>query len=162
VFPLHLPPLRERRGDIPLLVEHALECSGRRATAITCCSPFAVRLLRAYDWPGNVRELFAVIESASIRAGSARIEAQHLPPEVRNASDRRESHPRYRAGTVDEQERESILAALDQTGGVLARSADLLGMGRTTLWRKLKSYGINVGEQSASEQRTSEQRTSES
>jgi DNA-binding NtrC family response regulator len=162
VFPLHLPPLRERRGDIPLLVEHALECSGRRATAITCCSPFAVRLLRAYDWPGNVRELFAVIESASIRAGSARIEAQHLPPEVRNASDRRESHPRYRAGTVDEQERASILAALDQTGGVLARSADLLGMGRTTLWRKLKSYGINVGAQSASEQSASEQSASES
>jgi transcriptional regulator of acetoin/glycerol metabolism len=110
----------------------------------------------AYDWPGNVRELFAVIESASIRAGSARIEAQHLPPEVRDATGPRDAQPRYRAGTIDAQERESILAALDQTGGVLARSADLLGMGRTTLWRKLKSYGITAGDQSTPGQSASE------
>lgn len=159
VFPVVLPPLRERRGDIPLLVEHALARTGRpaterRATAITCCSPFATRLLRAYDWPGNVRELFAVVERASIHAGGGRIEAQHLPPEVREASgasgaDAPGTHPRYHAEPAEAGEREAIVAALAQTGGALARAADLLGMGRTTLWRKLKAYGISVGEQAA-------------
>ena len=154
VFPVVLPPLRDRRGDIPLLVEHALVRIGRPATAITCCSPFAMRLLRAYAWPGNVRELFAVIERASIHAGGGRIEAQHLPPEVRVASDPRgadaqRAHSRYHAEPSEANEREAIVAALAQTGGALARSADLLGMGRTTLWRKLKAYGINMGDQGA-------------
>ena len=149
VFPLVLPPLRDRRSDIPLLVEHALTRIGRRATAIECCSPFAMRLLRAYDWPGNVRELFAAVESASIHAGGGRIEAQHLPPEVRVSADQRGAHQRYRAGTADTGERDAIVSALAQTGGVLARSADLLGMGRTTLWRKLKAYGIDARDDDA-------------
>ncbi len=146
VFPITLPPLRERRADVPLLVEHALARLGRPAGAAACCSPFAMRLLRAYDWPGNVRELFAVVESASIRAGGRRIEAQHLAPELRVAADQRDAHQRYRAGTADTAERDAIVAALEQTGGVLARSASLLGMGRTTLWRKLKAYGIDARE----------------
>jgi len=151
VFPLELPPLRDRRSDIPLLVEHALLRMGKRTPAVTCCSPFATRLLRAYDWPGNVRELFSVVESASIRAAGARMEAQHLPAEVRGASasgtDARGAFPRYHTETADAGEREAIVGALAQTGGALARSADLLGMGRTTLWRKLKAYGITAEEQ---------------
>ena len=142
VFPLMLPPLRERREDVPLLVEHALVVLSRQRTASACCSPFAMRLLRSYDWPGNVRELFAVVESASIRAGDRRIEAQHLAAELRGV----ESHdaPRYRAGSDDVPERDVIVAALDEADGALNRAATLLGMGRTTLWRKLKAYGIDV------------------
>jgi DNA-binding NtrC family response regulator len=148
VFPLTLPPLRERPGDIPLLVEHALARLGRGATSTSCCSPFAMRLLRAYPWPGNVRELFAVVESATIRAGDRRIEAQHLPPELRVAVDQRGDHQRYQARAGDaHHEREAIVAALEQTGGGLAHAASLLGMGRTTLWRKLKAYGIETSEQ---------------
>jgi len=144
VFPVVLPPLRERRSDIPLLVEHALARAGPRATAVGCCSPFATRLLRAYDWPGNVRELFAVVERAAIHAGGARIEAQHLPAEVRGATEQPPTNPRYHAEPADAGEREAIVAALAQTDGALARAADLLGMGRTTLWRKLKAYDIRV------------------
>ncbi|CAA9336320.1 MAG: Response regulator of zinc sigma-54-dependent two-component system [uncultured Gemmatimonadaceae bacterium] len=148
VFPLTLPPLRERARDIPLLVEHALIRLGRRTTSSTCCSPFAMRLMRAYPWPGNVRELFAVVESATIRAGDRRIEAQHLPPELRVAVDPHADHQRYHAGPGDAHgEREAIAAALAQTGGGLAQAASLLGMGRTTLWRKLKAYGIETREQ---------------
>jgi DNA-binding NtrC family response regulator len=148
VFPLTLPPLRERAGDIPLLVEHALHRLGRPATASTSCSPFAMRLLRAHPWPGNVRELFAAVESATIRAGDRRIEAQHLPPELRVAVDQRGDPHRYHAGAVDAHgERAAIAAALEQTGGGLAQAASLLGMGRTTLWRKLKAYGIVTREQ---------------
>ncbi|MEP6835069.1 MAG: sigma-54 dependent transcriptional regulator [Gemmatimonas sp.] len=146
VFPIVLPPLRERRSDIPLLIEHALASAARPGSPPAPCTPFAIRLLRAYDWPGNVRELFAVIESASIRAAGGRIGAQHLPPEVRGSweADLTNLAPRYQADLSDEGERQAILLTLAETGGALARSAELLGMGRTTLWRKLKGYGISV------------------
>ncbi len=149
VFPLTLPPLRERRSDIALLIVRALaEFRGRGANrGELSCSPFAVRLLRQYDWPGNVRQLFAVLEAAAIHADFGRIEAQHLPPEIRSAASRHGSadHPipvpetRYR---VQSDERATIEAALAETGGAIARTAELLGMGRTTLWRKLRAHGL--------------------
>jgi two-component system, NtrC family, response regulator HydG len=143
VFPIHLPPLRERRTDIPLLITRALEQVRQRVPAGTppACSPLAMRLLRVYDWPGNVRELFSVVESAAIRAGGPRIEAQHLPAEVRAAAEDRYASERYHAATGDD-ERAAIEAALASTGGALTKAAALLGMGRTTLWRKMKLYGI--------------------
>ncbi len=144
VFPLGLPPLRERDGDIPLLVTDALsrirgQAPGRDSLS---CSTFAMRVLRAYAWPGNVRQLFAAIESAAIHAGFGRIEAQHLPPEVRRAVEGDESSRRYRASSPEAEERASIEAALSETEGVVTRAAEMLGMGRTTLWRKLKFYGL--------------------
>ncbi len=149
VFRIELPALRERRSDIPLLIEHALTRLGERngGRGAPACSPFAMRMLRAYDWPGNVRELFAVLESAFIRSGFERIEAQHLPAEVRaslgeSAADRFE--PRYRADTREEDERTAIVAALEQARGVRVRAAELLGMGRTTLWRKIRQYGLEA------------------
>jgi transcriptional regulator with GAF, ATPase, and Fis domain len=142
VFPIALPPLRDRVADIPLLVEHALSAlrSRRGGAERLACSPFAMRLLRAYDWPGNVRQLFAVLERAAVEADYGRIEAQHLPPELRAAA--KGGEQRYRVNGSDSDERDAIAAALAQTGGALAQSAELLGMGRTTLWRKLKFYGL--------------------
>jgi len=151
VFPVHLPPLRERRADIPLLVSRALDDLRARGPNRhdLACSPFAVRLLRAFDWPGNVRQLFAVLETSAIHADFARIEAQHLPPELRVAAGRRLSNApgetteiRYRATSDLHNEREAIVAAMAETDGALARAADLLGMSRTTLWRKLKALGL--------------------
>ena len=84
-----------------------------------------MRLLRAHAWPGNVRELFAVVESAAIRAGGPRIEAQHLPAAIR-----------------DPDERSAIIAALRETGGSRSRAAELLGMSRTTLWRRMREFGL--------------------
>jgi DNA-binding NtrC family response regulator len=144
VFPLGVPPLRERVSDIPLLVDHALTRLGERlpqASGSLGCSPFAMRLLRQYEWPGNVRQLFAVLESASILAEGGRIEAQHLPAEVRGAQEIAPT-PRYRAVVDADGERAAIEAALSHAGGTLSRAADLLGMGRTTLWRKVRAYGI--------------------
>ena len=144
VFPLALPPLRERREDVPLLVEHALaRLRERMPNAQTlACSPFAIRLLRAYDWPGNVRQLLTALEGAAINAGGGRIEAQHLPVEIRAATDERARERRYRASADGDDERSAIVAALTQTGGAIGRAADLLGMGRTTLWRKLRAYDL--------------------
>jgi DNA-binding NtrC family response regulator len=147
IFRIELPALRERRADVPLLVEHALERLAGRTTTRPTCSPFAMRMFQAYQWPGNVRELFAVLESAWIRSGSSRIEAQHLPAEVREsigtaAASRLE--PRYRADSQPADERAAILAALERAGGVRARAAEMLGMGRTTLWRKMKQFGLDA------------------
>lgn len=146
VFHIDLPPLRERRGDIPLLIEAALQRLRRRPQGEQrlTCSPFAIRLLRAYGWPGNVRELISVLESASIRASGNRIEAQHLPETVRSCSSDQpvEERPRYRTRSAEADEREAILAALREARGVRTQAAQLLGMSRTTLWRKMQQLQI--------------------
>ncbi|MGW8266496.1 MAG: sigma-54-dependent transcriptional regulator [Longimicrobiales bacterium] len=169
VFPLKVPPLRARRADIPLLVEAFLrERAGKRPAATRSAearpedaggpgsmaiSPLAMRLLQSYAWPGNVRELFSVLESALIRVhGGSRIEAQHLPAEVREgekggATDDEEGPERYVPPDSPGKERETILAALDEAAGVRSRAARILGMGRTTLWRKMKEYGIEMPEE---------------
>jgi two-component system response regulator HydG len=163
VFRLEVPPLRERRSDIPILVEYFLreraekrpgsgrsdESPASEARAVSV-SPFAMRLLQSHPWPGNVRELFSVLESALIRAhGKARIEAQHLPKEIREEKTFGSSGPeepvgRYVPPKAPGTEREAILAALEETRGVRSRAAQILGMGRTTLWRKMREYGIGV------------------
>ena len=143
VFPIALPPLRERTADIPLIVEHALK-GQRTPAARLSCSPLAMRALRSYSWPGNVRELLAVLESAAIRADSDRIEAQHLPAEVRKCVEPDDGGDRYRAAQSPADECTTIRVALDVSGGSRSRAAELLGMGRTTLWRKMKQYGIDA------------------
>jgi len=152
VFRVDVPPLRERAADIPLLVEAALaRLRGRSssAQAPAAFSPLAMRLMRSHAWPGNVRELFSVVESAVIRAGGGpRIEAQHLPAPIRDPEGRGASpgmEDRYKAGDP-ESEREAIVAALAEAGGSRSRAADLLGMSRTTLWRRMKEFGLSEDE----------------
>ncbi len=146
VFRIDLPPLRERRNDIALLVEAAVRrLRGRFPEGESfVVSPFAMRLLRAYEWPGNVRELFAAVESAAIRAERGRIETQHLPETVRRslAAAARKGE-RYRTSQAQEDERGVIVRALREAEGVRARAAERLGMSRTTLWRKIKKYGLD-------------------
>jgi DNA-binding NtrC family response regulator len=152
VFRLEVPPLRARRSDIPLLVEHFLSdrLGKERAPGGSPVSPLAMRLLQSHPWPGNVRELFSVLESALIRSRDrGRIEAQHLPDEIREG-DRDDSAEedmavgRYAPPDSPGTERETILAALEEAGGVRSHAARLLGMGRTTLWRKMREYGIDT------------------
>jgi two-component system response regulator HydG len=154
VFRLEVPPLRGRPSDIPLLVEHFLR---ERASPgpddgspPVQVSPLAMRLLQSHAWPGNVRQLFSVLESALIQArGGARLEAQHLPSEIRegegdHAARREDGVGRYIPPESPGREREAILAALKEAGGVRSRAARILGMGRTTLWRKMNQYGIEL------------------
>ncbi|MDX1492568.1 MAG: sigma-54 dependent transcriptional regulator [Longimicrobiales bacterium] len=144
VVRIELPPLRARREDIPLLVEAFHERVGRPSHQ--GCSPMAMRLLQAHPWPGNVRELFAALESAHIQAGDRRIEAQHLPEEVRRSrggDGGEEAGERYRRDQPPSDERTAIQEALARTGGTRAAAARQLGMSRTTLWRKMKEYGID-------------------
>jgi two-component system response regulator HydG len=141
VVRIELPPLRARREDIPLIVDAFFGRVGRRPHA--GCSPLAMRLLQAYDWPGNVRELLSVLESAHIQAGGRRIEAQHLTADVRDArGERTDGSERYRRVSPAEDERAAISAALAETGGARSAAAERLGMSRTTLWRKMREYGL--------------------
>ncbi|MFN2431550.1 MAG: sigma-54-dependent transcriptional regulator [Gemmatimonadota bacterium] len=145
VFAIGLPPLRARQGDIPLLIQAALERADARGpwSRPFTCSPLAVRMLRGYAWPGNVRQLFAVLESAAIRADGDRIQAQHLPAEVRTGAwGARAEDPRYRADIAAADERAAILTALESAEGRRERALHILGMSRTTLWRKMRDYGI--------------------
>ncbi len=150
VFNIALPSLRDRIEDVPVLAEHHLSSLGRiagkeRSGGDPVLSPLAMRMLRAYAWPGNVRELFSALESAWIRSGGERIEGQHLPHEVRSASGASPGlTPRYSGPEETEDERDAILRALEEAGGVRAKAAELLGMGRTTLWRKMKELNLET------------------
>ena len=142
VVRLTLPPLRERPGDLPLLVEAYLSRGSHDQRPP--CSPLAMRLLQAYHWPANVRELHAALESSLVRAGG-RIEAQHLPEEVRARGQwGQDARERYREPQSPEEERAAVVQALEAADGVRARAAELLGMGRTTLWRKMRQYGLDT------------------
>lgn len=144
VYPIDVPPLRERLDDIPLLVEAALARLRSRVPTWkdVSCTPFALRALRACDWPGNVRHLMGAIESAAVSAGGGRIEVQHLPAEIREGMEGTRL-PRYRAPQDESDERERIQQALRKAGGSLTRTAELLGMSRTTLWRKVRALEID-------------------
>ena len=142
VVRIELPPLRARKEDIPLLADAFFRQVDRRPHS--GCSPLAMRLLQGYAWPGNVRELFAALESAHIQAEGRRIEAQHLPAEVRGVNGSVPTPERYRLEQPSEHEREAIARALAETGGARSAAAERLGMSRTTLWRKMKEYGLEA------------------
>jgi two-component system response regulator HydG len=144
VFAIDVPPLRNRADDIPLLVEHALSRLRKRVSSWRdlACSPFAMRALRSYGWPGNVRHLLSAIESAAVQAEGRRIEVQHLAPELRERLEQ-SGQMRYRSTGGADAERESIRQILEFSEGSVSRAADLLGMGRTTLWRKMKALGLS-------------------
>ena len=139
VVTLLLPPLRKRRGDIPLLATHFVKRAAQRlGKAVSEIAPEAFDRLLAYGYPGNLRELENIIERAVAQASGHAITADLLPAEVSAP----EAAPSDAAGikTLDELEREHILKALEHTGGNRALAAQLLGIDRVSLWRKLRRY----------------------
>ena len=145
VIPIHLPPLRERREDIPLLVEHFLE---RRAAktqkAITGLSREALEVFLNYRWPGNVRELINVIDYAFVLCKEGVILPEHLPGEL---GGKRAAPPRSRRPeTAGPQRvsREELLNTLQAARGKKTRAAEMLGVSRVTLWKWLKDYDVQV------------------
>jgi len=148
VIPIHLPPLRERRSDIPLLVSHFLEKFGHgRHRTITGIDQPALDALSRYDWPGNVRELENLIERLTILKGSGTITLADIPERYRSgsASPSEASLPvtlpekGFCLNTVVEEfENRMIIQALERTGGNKKEAAQLLNLKRTTLIEKLK------------------------
>jgi two-component system nitrogen regulation response regulator NtrX len=148
VIPFFVPPLRERREDIPLLADHFLRefttSYGRKAKELT---PEAYRLLSEYHWPGNVRELKNLIERIVILNPQVRVDARHIPL---NTARRPSERSGGRFGSLQEVreavEREYILKKLEETNGNVSRTAELLGLERSNLYRKMKTLGIGPKE----------------
>ena len=160
VFPIHLPPLRERKEDIPLLMEHFLETRRPPGAPALHPPPEIMELLISYDWPGNVRELeHCVSRMAAMQSEGALRDGRSVHglavPSVRDGHGRSwpgplGSEPEVELSAVPEPpvvplpeaERRAISRALSATRGERSRAARLLKIGRTTLYRKMKEYGM--------------------
>ena len=146
-FTIQLPPLRERREDIPVLVEHFT----RNSKPGTEIAPETMQLLAAYHWPGNVRELKNTIEAACVMAAE-RVEPQHLPAAMTRAwSKFRGGDPAVLGGAetgLDQRMREIekglIIEALTRTNGVQVTAANLLGIKERSLWHRVKKHDIDI------------------
>jgi DNA-binding NtrC family response regulator len=166
VVQLDLPPLRERREDIPLLAEHFLKSyAAKYQLKCTALSPAALKRLVAYDWPGNVRELRNAIERSAVLADGPVLQAEDLPPELTVASQANATAAKpadifQRTNAVEaadvlpipyltdfrearrEFERAYIERVLNETGGNVTRAAERVGMHRQSLQQKLKDLGL--------------------
>jgi DNA-binding NtrC family response regulator len=142
VIEIHLPPLRERREDIPLLADHTIErISHELGKEINGISEDALKLLMDYDWPGNVRELQNVIERAIVTCHNQFL----TDSDFTCLNGRAGSHPAWEIPadlTLNELERRAIIATLSRTGGNVKEAAASLGIDRSTLYEKLKRYEI--------------------
>jgi len=143
VVSLSIPPLRDRREDIPLLVTHLLEKIARREghPVPPPVSGEALRQLMNHDWPGNVRELENALEHAMVLSRGEAIRSDHLPPEVLR-SDARADRGLGDVPRHSDQEKNRLAEALRNAGWNRSKAARRLGIDRTTLWRKIKEYGL--------------------
>ena len=142
VIHVMLPPLRDRREDIPALAEHFLGRAADKLGRALRLSPDALERLLRYPWPGNVRELENAMERAAILTRTGSVEPDDLPPHVSAGLQLGPSPALPRQISLAEAERVHILQTLERFGGNHSGAAEALGIGRTTLWRKLKEYGI--------------------
>jgi two-component system response regulator HydG len=142
VLTLRVPPLRERRQDIPLLVEHFLERIGNDAGMEKTISDESLQAILSYDWPGNVRELENALERACALSSGDEIQQRDLPTQICGSSTGLSvvSPPPGGIVPIAELEKHTILNALTQVNGDKILAARLLGIGKTTLYRKLKEY----------------------
>jgi two-component system nitrogen regulation response regulator NtrX len=150
VIPFFVPPLRERKEDIPLFARHFLKelaaTYGRRPREIT---DDAIEILMRYSWPGNVRELRNVIERIVImNPTTTRFDRKHLPPLVYRDGTRRAAKSEFSTlhQARDAYERDYILKKLDENHGNVSRTAEVLGLERSHLYRKMKTLGIAAKE----------------
>lgn len=143
VFNIHLPPLRERREDIPLLAYHILrQIHNKEDARITAISQKALALLTKYAFPGNVRELENILERAVAVCRDDVILASDLPPDLLQFELQDYKRPEGNQMTLEEIEQDYIRHVLKQTDGMRRRTADILGIDRASLWRKMKKFGL--------------------
>jgi two-component system response regulator HydG len=143
VFTLPIPPLRERVEDILPLATMFLQQHEHRSGRFTAR---AQRLLEGYRWPGNIRELANCVNHGAVLSGGADVDVAHLPEEVVKPRPSPEPASGAVLRTLAEVEREHVLRVIEACGGHQADAARVLGIGRTTLWRKLRAFGIETEE----------------
>jgi DNA-binding NtrC family response regulator len=150
VIVISVPPLRERRADIPLLVERFVQSAGARAARTVEVSPATLDALVGYDWPGNVRELENTIERAVLFSRGNAIDVADLPAAIGRATASADLHQRLFADlpSLDELERRYLAHVLQSVGGNRTRAAEVMGIDRRTLYRMAARFGLDLGEES--------------
>jgi DNA-binding NtrC family response regulator len=151
VFPIRVPPLRERAEDIPLLVNHFIETANPKLRrTIRGASPDAMAVLLAHQWPGNVRELENVVQRTMVVAKGDIVGLDDVPRELRGEADAPSRRPKDLRGlarvSTELVEKQTILDALAKTGGNVTHAAKALGVSRATLQNKMKAYGLRKPE----------------
>jgi len=145
VVNLNIPPLSQRRDDVPLLAYHFLKkCAARMGKPVADISADTLNILKTYDFPGNVRELENIIERGVAVATGETIETAYLPDDLREMSIRTFRKKDGRMPSLEEQERDYIRWVLQDAGGNQTLAAQILGIDRVSLWRKLKRYQLDV------------------
>lgn len=147
VFPIAIPPLRERREDIPLLAKHFLEKHTKRnGKSITGISTATLRMLLQYDWPGNVRELENAIERAVLLETDDVLQVKNMPPQLSPIVDAGKGGAAPTSILpLAEVERQALVNALEASDNNVTEAARALGLGRATMYRKLKKYDLTAG-----------------
>lgn len=146
VVNLHIPALSTRKEDVPLLAHHfLLKHAALMGKGVDELAPDTLDLLRAYDFPGNVRELENIIERGVALTSGSSIEPAHLPDDLRDLSIRTFRKKAGRIPTLEEQEQDYITWVLQEAGGNQTLAAQILGIDRVSLWRKLKRYEVEKG-----------------
>jgi transcriptional regulator with PAS, ATPase and Fis domain len=142
VIPIHLPPLRERREDIPLLVDHFMKAIRvRTEKQINGVTEDTLERLVDYQWPGNVRELINVLEYAFVVCQGDLISARHLPPLM---GKEQTLAPVKKHNATEDDQREQLIKVLEEAGGNRQKAAQVLGVSRVTLWKLLKKHEIKA------------------
>lgn len=146
IVPIQVPPLRERKEDVPLLMDHFLEILIKKNSKPVTITPEAVTLLKSYAWPGNIRELENLLERLYVLTPRGVIDANALPGELKTSNDHVDLELPPRNVTLDQAletlERQLILRAYEEAGGVKTKTAQLLGIKTSALYYKLEKYGI--------------------
>ena len=146
VVNLHIPALSARKEDVPLLAHHFLaKHAAAMGKDVTELAPDALDLLRTYDFPGNVRELENIIERGVALTNGRGVEAAHLPDDLRELAIRTFRKKAGRIRTLEQQEQDYVTWVLQEAGGNQTLAAQMLGIDRVSLWRKLKRYEVEKG-----------------
>jgi two-component system, NtrC family, response regulator HydG len=143
VIPVQLPPLRERKEDIPLLAETFFQkIKFKSRKSIEGIANDAMACLMAYEWPGNVRELKSAFEYAFVTCQEAMIRPHHLPPNLLSARAVPEKPAGPRAFNREEIQRIELVEALEEADGNQSKAAERLGITRVTVWNRMRRFGI--------------------
>jgi DNA-binding NtrC family response regulator len=146
VFAIRIPPLRERREDVPLLVEHFLAGLAAQRRGSVSATPAAVAALAAHDWPGNVRELENTLERLAVESRGATIDVADLPAQFRERPAPLEAPLFAGLPTLEEMEKRYLRHVLAAVKGNRSRAAEALGIDRRTLYRMAECFGIDLEE----------------
>jgi transcriptional regulator with GAF, ATPase, and Fis domain len=145
VFSIYLPPLRERKEDIPLLADHFLEGMENPVKL----SPQSLQILTTYSWPGNIRELQNTLERAAVLTDTGVIDPPHLVAHINGDLPAQVFHrPESTQSSIDERmeeiEKGFIIEALNRSGGIQVKAAEILGINQRSLWHRIKKLGVDV------------------